>query len=153
MLCLMNLEDIDQQLGTICSKIFLCPSNCRLWSFQIQLFLSPSYGCICFKCVAHTSKYVTYFHGLIKESDINNCVYGVAYPYTCSVAPAYKGISEALDIIHNVVHFYSTYVYVPGLHTFDEPPSTPTSSEVLLRTDDSVDTMTRDNQRKHIPSC
>ena len=81
-------------------------------------------------------------------------MYGVEYPVTCNVAPLYDHegmrITGALDIIRNVAHFYTTYVFVPGVSTFDEPPSTPTFSNVLLRSNDSVDTVARDNQRKHI---
>ena len=100
--------------------------------------------------MTHTSTDVSYFHELMEETAINDGVYGVEYPVTCNVAPVYEGITGALDIIRNVAHFYTMYVFVPGVSTFDEPPSTPTFTKVLLRSNDSVDTVARDNQRKHI---
>ena len=117
---------------------------------RYDCFLPPSHTCVCFKCMTHTSTDVSYFHELMEETAINDGVYGVEYPVTCNVAPVYEGITGALDIIRNVAHFYTTYVFVPGVSTFDEPPSTPTFSKVLLRSNDSVDTVARDNQRKHI---
>ena len=100
--------------------------------------------------MTHTSTNVSYFHELMEETAINDGVYDEEYPVTCYVAPVYEGITGALDIIRNVAHCYTTYVFVPGLSTFDEPPSTPTFSKVLIRSNDSVDTVARDNQRKHI---
>ena len=50
-----------------------------------------------------------------------------------------RGIYPVLDCILIVAHFYSDYIYVPGVATYDECPETPSFSRVMFVTIDSPD--------------
>ena len=75
-------------------------------------------SCICFKCITCQNQEISYLHGLMEDSIINDGVNGVSYPLTVVSARSDLGIAFALDIINHAAHFYTNYIDVPGTTMF-----------------------------------
>ena len=101
-------------------------------------FLPPSFNCTCYKC--HTMLYpdIQYFHQVMESQDIEG-----SDNESKIVIQTIPGIDvnnvmdNVMNSIEHVAHFYTTYVFVPGFATYDEPPSTPTFSRVKFSLPDS----------------
>ena len=94
-------------------------------------FLPPSHICICYKCVTVMRPEVEYFHAIMEIQDIEgsaekaNIVEHLPYPHDMD-----RGINPVLDCVINVAHFYTDYVFVPGVAAYEECPKTPTFSRI-----------------------
>ena len=111
-------------------------------------FLPPSFDCICYKCTTIMYPQVEYYHSIMEIQELQepsvtpNVVEKAKFPHDMD-----RGIDPVLDCIVNVAHFYTDFVYVPGVSTVDECPATPTFSRVMFVTSDSPDIDARRRQQ------
>ena len=103
-------------------------------------FLPPSHTCICYKCLTLSQADVSYFHGIMEQSEME----GSSGEYKAARVPASGsvedfGINSLVGNIQHVAHFYTNYVFVPGYAAYDEPPSTPSFTRIRFLENESQD--------------
>ena len=115
-------------------------TRARLVSARYDCFLPPSFACNCYKCLTTLQPEVENYHAVMEKQELEGSIEKVnVVPRSEYQADMDRGIYPVLDCIINVAHFYSDYIYVPGVATFDQCPETPSFSRVMFVTAESPD--------------
>ena len=117
---------------------------------RYDCFLPLFFSCACYKCLTHHSDYVSYCHGIMETSLINEGASGVKHPVVVGITRPELGIVYAIDSIAHVAHFFVKYVDVPGYSFVDETPSTPLFTRVHMKHQEEPSSDERDATRKRI---
>ena len=111
-------------------------------------FLPPSYNCICYKCLVATAPDVSYFHEIMEQADIEGSDEKSPLLNIVPDEDARLDTNDSfLSCVVHAAHFYTDYVYVPGVATYNEVPSTPTFSRVRFNAPATND---QEMRRKYI---
>ena len=99
-----------------------------------------------FKCLVATAPDVSDYHEIMKQadfegSDIKSPLVNV-FPYENARLDTDESF---LSCVVHAAHFYTDYVYVTGVATYDEVLSTPTFSRVRFNAPATTDQETRRN--------
>ena len=130
----LNLPTLKQTVNS-CRPIYDC-------------FLPPSYNCICYKCLVATAPDVSYFHEIMEQADIEGSDEKSPLLNVFPDENARLDTDESfLSCVVHAAHFYTDYVYVPGVATYNEVPSTPTFSRVRFNAPATND---QEMRRKYI---
>ena len=109
-------------------------------------FLPPFQNCVCYKCLVATAPDVSYYHEIM--ADIEGSDEKSPLPNVFPDENARLDTDESfLSCVVHAAHFYTDYVYVPGVATYDEVPPTPTFSRVRFNAPATTD---QEMRRKYI---